>query len=305
MTRIRVRFADVVIDSAIPLPELVGAGEDDYTRDVISIEEGVPEPPFDWYHVWPNADNEPWARFGDTAHGYLVQFPDCAAFGVSRDGRTITMRRVNDGPIDHVRHRLLHQVVPLALSLTGRLVLHAGSVTCDGRAVLVVGPSGSGKSTLVAACARAGAAVMADDSVVVTRHADRWMAHPSYPAVRLWPSSLRHAGLNRDHGEGSLARSGDKHLLQTSGTGWTFQREAAPVSLIVLLASPSEASPPRPASVDVLSQVFRMDLRDAPQSGQVFMQVTQMLSEIRVVRVVDPAPERQVEALVQMVTDMA
>jgi HPr kinase/phosphorylase len=49
------------------------------------------------------------------------------------------------------------------------LTLHASAVAIGGRGVLLLGPSGSGKSALALSLIGRGAALVADDRVVVTR----------------------------------------------------------------------------------------------------------------------------------------
>ncbi|HYC62034.1 MAG TPA: hypothetical protein VEK79_20955, partial [Thermoanaerobaculia bacterium] len=56
-------------------------------------------------------------------------------------------------------------------------------------AVAFTGPSGRGKSTLVAALARAGHPLIADDMTVIELHGDRPVVKPGFPRVKLWPDS--------------------------------------------------------------------------------------------------------------------
>lgn len=51
----------------------------------------------------------------------------------------------------------------------GSLILHATTVACEGRAVVILGPSGSGKSGLALQLMALGAALVADDQTILRR----------------------------------------------------------------------------------------------------------------------------------------
>ncbi|WP_010141035.1 HPr kinase/phosphorylase [Oceanicola sp. S124] len=55
-------------------------------------------------------------------------------------------------------------------------VIHASCVAVQGRAVLILGTSGSGKSSLALELLSRGAALVADDRVILTREGDRLIA---------------------------------------------------------------------------------------------------------------------------------
>ena len=76
-------------------------------------------------------------------------------------------------------------VLPMALSRQGRLVLHASAVEIDGAALVFVGLSGRGKSTLATSFALQGHALVVDDGLLLEPSAHGWMALPGEAAVRL------------------------------------------------------------------------------------------------------------------------
>lgn len=63
--------------------------------------------------------------------------------------------------------RIVEPGLTFLLAHHGRLVLHAGAVAREGRALLLLGGSGSGKSTLAWAAARAGWEALSDDHVAL------------------------------------------------------------------------------------------------------------------------------------------
>ena len=88
-----------------------------------------------------------------------------------------------------MRHLLLDQVIPLVLSRRERMVLHASAVLTGQGAVAFAGKTGQGKSTLAASLAREGCSLVSDDCLVLRTDHGVWTALPSYPGVRLWPST--------------------------------------------------------------------------------------------------------------------
>ncbi len=83
---------------------------------------------------------------------------------IEADGRHSTTWTRTPLPLHVFSCVLFHQ-----LRLRGLYALHAGAVALEGRACLVVGASGTGKSTLVLGLARAGWALVSDDSVLLAR----------------------------------------------------------------------------------------------------------------------------------------
>ena len=141
------------------------------------------------FHKWTFPDGAAWTLFYRLDSGYLLRFPDLADFEVSRDGRTAVawpVPGVSPGTVEHLH---LNQVLPLALSRQGRLVLHASAVAFDGVGVAFTGESGRGKSTLAASFATTGARFMTDDGLQLDWRNGQCQITPSHPSVRLWEDS--------------------------------------------------------------------------------------------------------------------
>jgi hypothetical protein len=79
-----------------------------------------------------------------------------------------------------------------ALLLLDRLFLHAAGVRFAGTCYAFVGDKGTGKSTLSLALGAAGAAVLADDHVVLRRDGDRFLASGCDGEARLLDDSEHH-----------------------------------------------------------------------------------------------------------------
>ena len=95
-----------------------------------------------------------------------------------------------------LRMAIVGPLFGVILAQRGRFVLHASAVSMNGRAVAFTGPSGRGKSTLVAALARAGYPLVADDLTVIDFNGQTPLVKPGFPRVKLWPDSA--AALEHD-----------------------------------------------------------------------------------------------------------
>ena len=150
-----------------------------------------PQAPFhqEPFHQWTCPDGTVWTFFYRLDSGYLLRFPDLADFEVSLDGRTAVawpVPGVSPGTVEHLH---LNQILPLALSRQGRLVLHASAVAFDGIGVAFTGESGRGKSTLAASFATTGARFLTDDGLQLDWLDGQCQITPSHPSVRLWEDS--------------------------------------------------------------------------------------------------------------------
>lgn len=277
------RFADLRVWSREPLPELVpdvsGMGGPD-ADDLVIIRGLLPAlPPVDWYHRWGDEGEPDWLRFGQAGADYLLEFPGLVRFLVTDEMRTLRVESGPGIPDVTVRHLMLNQVLPLVLSRRGRLVLHAAAIAVRDAVMGLVGPTGSGKSTLVAACGRLGAAVVADDSLVLHRRGDGWVVVPSYPAVRLWPDALDRLAWP-DAGDGAVAHYHDKRQLTPKDGVWRFETRVLPLTHLWILDAPKQ--PPRPVALELFTQVFRLDVRDHAESARLFHLIADLAETVPV-----------------------
>ena len=118
--------------------------------------------------------------------GYLVDAPHHGRFLVTPDGGEVLCAGRSDNP-DGAQSVLLGQVLPLAATVAGQEILHAGGVAVNGRGAVICGPSGRGKSNLVARLLLGGASLIADDAVAVAAKGGVPVAHPGPSFVHLLP----------------------------------------------------------------------------------------------------------------------
>ena len=191
------RICDLVLTSNIALPELAPATAFGAECRFELLPPGSPPAvDADWFHQWTiertgedGDSSEVWLRFGRTGDGYVLRFPSCGDFFVSADAARIQCRPLPGTPEVTVRHLLLDQVIPLVLSRRERIVLHASAVLTGHGAIAFVAKTGRGKSTLAASLALEGCPLVSDDCLVLRTELGKWTALPSYPGVRLWPST--------------------------------------------------------------------------------------------------------------------
>ena len=174
----------------------------------------------------------------DAAGDALVVAPGWGAFRVGRE--RIACAPEPAEPWRWQRY-LIGQVLPLAAALRGIELLHAAAVARDGGAVAVVGRSQAGKSTLAAAWLAAGAPLVADDVVALTRQGDEVIVHPG-PGLL----SLRH-GAAALLGETALARIGRPVGRDDEGDrlAVTRHRDTLPLRALLILERRAEPGPTR------------------------------------------------------------
>jgi hypothetical protein len=181
----------LTLDSQLPLPELPAAAPNGSADWTFILGSRRPRPPRGrWFHRWTAPQGRTWLSFGRDDDAYVLRFARTATFRVMHDRRRILCEGASLVPRRTIRHLLLNQVFPLALTPT-RCVLHASAVLDRGGVIGFAGQTGSGKSTLSAAASQAGAQLMCDDALVIEERRDGIYVVPMYGAVRLWPDSLR------------------------------------------------------------------------------------------------------------------
>lgn len=190
------RVCGLMLASNIQLPELnTATAHDPECRFRMMPPGPFPSTEIAWFHQWhiegndEDEEKEPWVCFARNDDGYLLRFPSCGDFFISRDVSTIRCQPLPDIPEVTIRHLLLDQVIPLVLSRKGRVVLHSSAVSTERGVIAFAGKSGRGKSTMALAFAKEGHALVTDDCLALRNENGKWMVLPSYPGVRLWETT--------------------------------------------------------------------------------------------------------------------
>ncbi|MGD8276822.1 MAG: hypothetical protein PVH00_02295 [Gemmatimonadota bacterium] len=172
----------LTLQSEIPLPELPGAEAD---PDIVLTKGYVPTLPSrvdeDGHGFWCTADEA--CHYFAKVGGFLV-----------RGGREIVVDADPAADPALVRLSILGPALGLALHQRGHLVLHASSVSIDGRAVLFLGWRGWGKSTLAAVLHGRGYPVISDDVTALVLKDGPPAVLPGVPQLKLWPDAVTAMG---------------------------------------------------------------------------------------------------------------
>ena len=267
---------------------------------------------FDAFHHWRiKGTRGPWLSIARRADGYALRFPDLADFDVSAAGDRIVCRPAPRLPASTLQHLLLDQVLPLALSRSGHLVLHASAAHVPRLGcIALVGPTGSGKSTLAAALALHGCAVVTDDCLVVQPGSAKSLAVPGYPGLRLWRDAARGLGLERG-AETSVAHYTVKRRLRAS----TVQFRSVPSPLVAVFVLGRRRRPAAATRSRVLGSRDRlmalapythlMDVEDRHQLRHMFRSLSALVTQVPVVRLNVPDSRRRVLETAEDLTAIA
>jgi hypothetical protein len=179
----------LAIHSILPLPELIAEAVEAVTDVVVRTgcveREPLSEPDSAGYvHIRSGADYYFWNDVG----AFLV-----------RGGREIVVEPAAGVEERTIRAYILGSAFGVLLHQRGLLALHASAVVADGGVVAFLGESGWGKSTTAAAMHALGHAVVADDVVALqVDDAERPMALPAFPRLKLYPETALSLGYERE-----------------------------------------------------------------------------------------------------------
>jgi hypothetical protein len=185
----RYRWASLVIDCDLPLPELTRVSA--RRRADIIVRRALPPRPGSGAkrHTWTLPDGTRWASVTSGGGEHVMRFRRFAEFVVGDNGRSIRWCAPAATTPETLRHLLLDQVLPAVAFEHDLISLHASAVVVEGQGVAFAGPSGRGKSTLAASFALDGCAVLTDDSLMVDWQRRVPRAVPSYASLRLWKAA--------------------------------------------------------------------------------------------------------------------
>lgn len=289
------RYADLAVASTVPLSGLreTGAAAD------ITITSG-PVGRHGWSAVqtWSGDDGTPWLSIERGEAGYRLTFPELVCV-VSADGARVTID--THPPPAELEHLLLHQVLPLAVSRRGRLVLHACAVETPAGAVAFLGDSGAGKSTLAAAHCTRGFSLVADDALVIELAGAAAHAWPTADGLRLWADTVPVTGVAaRDLG----APHGRKLRVPAA-----LSTARVPLARIVLVGETTvhgitvSPMPAGAARMAILPHVFRLDVTDTGESRAIFDAVHALAGRVPVREVRYPDGLELLDGVVDAILD--
>ncbi|MCX5723811.1 MAG: hypothetical protein NTX84_04690 [Nitrospirae bacterium] len=258
--------------------------------------------PSSWFLSMAMPGEEPWLSCADIEEqallggkpGYLLRFHDLADFLVDRQGTEVVALANRDVPEETLHHILLNQALPLLLNLRGQDALHATAVLTPQGICAFAGPAGVGKSTLAASFLLAGYPVISDDCLVLKEQEGRIVAVPGYPGLRLWDDVTQSLSLDPGHLR-SVAHYTEKHRLLLPGQSQAFPTEPLPLARLYILSQPEgpeagketgtfslQPFPPRLAFMELLTCLFRLDIRDRAMLARQFCFVERLVAQVPV-----------------------
>jgi hypothetical protein len=135
------------------------------------------------------ADGTVWLQQFRRTRDFLLRFPGYADFSVNSAATQVCcwpVPNVSQATLDHL---FANQVLQLAISQRGTLVLHGSAVRLGQGVIGFLGESGRGKSTLAAHFATAGAPFLTDDGLFVDLSQPSVIVFPGHKSLRLWADS--------------------------------------------------------------------------------------------------------------------
>lgn len=276
---LRYRVCGLTLASNVSFPELSPAvvPKSPTAESTVLVRFSVRHIPFPLPSHWlPSKglpSEEPWLSCAKIEQGYLLRFHKLADFSVDAEGREIVGVPEADTTPGTLRHLLLDNVLPLALTLQGHDTLHATAVLTTHGVCAFIGPSGAGKSTLAASFLFAGYPVLSDDCLVLREDHGQILATPAYPGVRLWDDALNALGVERSRSL-PVAHYASKRRPVVENHPDYFPTTAQPVVRIYSLVRPTEEEhgdstephiehlSPRSGFVELLESTFMLDRTD-------------------------------------------
>ena len=233
------------------------------------------------FHQWCFPDGRVWVTFFRNGDGYTLRFVELADFIVSGDGTRVNSYPALNTSASTIEHLYLNQVMPLALSLQGKLVLHASAVETSVGAIAFMGASGRGKSTLATAFAAAGFRFLTDDGLLLEKSEGGYKVQPSHPSIRLWDDSREALLLGKAMLAPPLQFTSKTRIL--SDDVLAFCDEARPLSSVYFLGDGSalelsiEPMRSSEALIGLLKHSFLLDIEARDMMASHFDKLTQLV----------------------------
>lgn len=264
-------ICDIFLDSNIVFPELFLSQKEETTCTfrLIRVQQNEADQ-LAWFHHWRLPNGSIWLSLARCESGYVLRFPGIADFNISKDGTFVQCYPILGIPDDTIRHLFLNQVVPLILSMQGKLVLHASAVAVGEGAIAFVGKTGEGKSTLATIFSMKGFSFITDDCLLLMNYQEHLLVNSSYPSIRLWDDVVeRLFGLSSEFT--NVAHFTEKKRVSVEGGGFRFSEDPLPLKRVYFLGRSDKGDTnnikltpmsARESFIELLSCAFRIDIED-------------------------------------------
>ena len=238
------------------------------------------------FEVWRDLQGEIYAYAESFGDEYRMHLPGLASFRFSSRGDEISADVNSAGREELVLDAYRRRVLPMALQVSGREVLHASAVRAPSGVIALCADSGTGKSTIAFGLNSRGYPLWADDLVAfeIADHVSRAISLPFN--VRLRPSAVALFDLDASLLTGAASDDG-----VTAGT------ETAPLVAICVLSREATATAKvaiRPLSsveafAAVLSHAWSFALQNSQQKRRMINHYLELVAQIPVFEVSFPS----------------
>ena len=256
-------------------------------------------------HELSSPDGEVVAQIQKRGSDLVLEFIGLATFCLSEKTLWVDQLATDLSSLENTKALLLNQVLPMVLSLSSDLILHASSVTDGVNGWAFVGIEGTGKSTLSGGLYARGFRLLSDDAsrLRVTEISTDVMA--GVPEVRLFESAFSEIFPGKSLEETTAVfrkrRLQTGRLLQN-----TSSKEISLKKLFCLNPSTStervSITPigDRQAFERILPCLFRFDLWDQTTRRREFEMLSQLVANVPAVEVNYPYDWKQLPKLLDL-----
>jgi len=249
-----------------------------------------------------------WSLAG--GHFYWLRYADGTEFILNSMGTKIWSRWHESVSQEEVISCLLGPVMGFVLLLRGTTCLHASSIAIGGRAIAIAGPSQAGKSTVAAAFAKLGYPVLSEDVVTLDERNGRFLVHPGYARIRLWPDSAEALYGSADVLP-RLAPTWDKRYVDLTEDGYQFQKSPLPLAAAYILEERAPDSAvlridslsTKEALLSLIGNTYATNLMDTKMRGREFETLRRVIAGIPIRRVFPPNDYDSLPRLCNMIVE--
>ena len=205
---------------------------------------------------------------------------------------------------------LLGPILAFVLLLRGIVTLHASAIAIDNYAIALIGPAGSGKSTTAAGFAQKGFSVLSDDVTILDDRGDEFYVTPTYPRIRLWPSSVGNLCGSED-ALPLLTPTWDKRFLDLTANGYRFEADPLPLKALYFLDD-REVEEDRPKVIActpaegltwLVGNAYVTYLKDRDMRSQEFQLLNKLILNVPLKSVLPHSDPRYLDRLCDVLID--
>ena len=184
MNNYNYRFADFVIHSEIPLPDLWPATCVDNHADSVMVRRGKVIEPAD------NASTRPGVCYQCAGYEFVLRTP-VAAFLI-RQGREVIVEPEPGKPEQDMRPFLSGPVMAILCYQRGIFVMHGCALQYQGKTIVLCGQSGCGKSTLSYGLVEKGWQLIADEIAPLRKAGEHLLPLLGKRNIYLWENAAEY-----------------------------------------------------------------------------------------------------------------